>query len=63
LFWDIPDFKPVWLSGAILQREITANSTCREVKAGKDGLVDGKGFRKVIEARFSCNKNNSSGLF
>jgi hypothetical protein len=27
LFWDIPGSKPVWLSGTVLQPEMTANST------------------------------------
>jgi hypothetical protein len=44
LFWDIPDSKPVWLSGAIPKLKITANSTNREAKVGFDGLGDGKGF-------------------
>jgi hypothetical protein len=32
LFWDIPDSKPVWLSGAFSQLKITANSTYWEAK-------------------------------
>jgi len=43
LFWDIPDLKPVWLSGAISQLKMTANSTYCEAKVGKDGLGDGGG--------------------
>ncbi len=27
LFWDIPGSKPVWLSGTVMQPEMTANST------------------------------------
>jgi hypothetical protein len=38
LFWDIPDSKPVWLSGAILQLKITANSTYWEANLRSDGL-------------------------
>jgi hypothetical protein len=32
LFWDIPDSKPVWQSGVILQQKITANSTYWKAK-------------------------------
>ena len=32
LFWDIPDLKPVWLSGAFSQLKMTANSTYCEAK-------------------------------
>jgi hypothetical protein len=38
LFWDIPDSKPVWLSGAFSQLEITANSTYWEAKLCLDWL-------------------------
>jgi hypothetical protein len=39
LFWDIPDSKPVGLSGAFLQLKMTANSTNWEAKRGVHGGV------------------------
>jgi hypothetical protein len=45
LFWDIPYSEPVWLSGAISQREIAANSTYREAKVkGRVGRGSGRGL-------------------
>jgi len=38
LFGDIPDLKPVWLSGAISQLKMTANSTYCEAKLCSYGL-------------------------
>ena len=34
MFWDIPDSKPVGLSGAFSELKITANSTYWEAKVG-----------------------------
>jgi len=52
LFWDIPDSKPVWISGAISQLKITTNSTYWEAKVGYNGLLDGKGFREKKKGGF-----------
>jgi hypothetical protein len=47
----------VWLSGAISQREIAANSTYWEAKVRKDGLEDGTGFRMAKKGGFDINRN------
>jgi len=48
LFWDIPDSKPVWQSGVILQQKITANSTYWEANLGLDGLGVGECGKKEV---------------
>jgi hypothetical protein len=63
LFWDIPDSKPVWLSGAFSKLKITANSTYWKAKVGKDGLEDETEFREVIEGRLRAVKKFSRAFF
>ena len=69
LFWDIADSEPVWLSGSILQREITANSTYWKAKLrvrwaggwgggcgmGKSGVLGNNDFGSVRD-QIGCVK-------
>jgi hypothetical protein len=56
LFWDIPDSKPVWLSGAFSQLKITANSTYWKAKLGSYGLgIAGVGCEIGKRGEFSLS--------
>jgi hypothetical protein len=57
LFWESHYLKSVWLSEAISQREIAANSTYWEAKVRKDGLEDGKGFGRGKKGGFMINRD------